>query len=246
MSETPVKISMCSTGERRHARVRKNLPRRVAALLRKHKLKNVPQSTAEMLVKTIVKSHRLKPRPKKTKGKEPSPRERLKVARTHATKLLKYANTGASHANSIAKQSDWLSSALDHWDAVIWLALANPPVDVPELLNKPVHGSDALIGLVRSLDAALSTNNGTRTGRPVEKVTLIVRAGCIAWIRAGRKRGYRWDQVAAAVVGPLPRFIRDLLSLCAVASSNRRLRPTDAALHSALKVAIPYCKRVLE
>ena len=204
---------------------------------------NVPQGTAEMLVKTIVKSHRLNPKTKKMKAKEPSPRERLKVARTHATKLLKYANTGSSHPNSIAKRSDRLYLALDHLDAVIWLALAYPSVDVPEVLNKPVLDSDELTDLIRSIDAALSTNNGARTGRPVEKVCRIVRAGCIAWIRAGRKRGYRWDDAAAGLVGPLPELIRDLFSLCAGPQNTIHL--TDAALHSQLKAALPYCEVAL-
>jgi len=218
--------------ERDDAKARIELPQCVTSLLGKHGL-TVPVGTTEMIIKTIAKCRWLKSRTKKQKGKELSPRERLKVARTHATKLLKYANTGSSHANSVAKRSESLRKALEDVDAVIWLAVANPPVDVPELLNEQVLDSDALTRLIRSLDAALSTKNGARTGRPVGKLSRIVCAGCITWIRAGRKRGYRWDHVTAALLGPLPEFIRDLLSLCA--GSNMRLRPTDVPLHTALK-----------
>lgn len=229
--------------EKEDADLRRRLPRRVKALFRKHKL-TAPDETAEMIVKTIMKSW-LKPKPKKQKGKQPSPRERLRTALTHATKLLEYTDTPPSHGNSIAKRSERLRKALGHGDAVIWLAVATPQVDVSKLLSKLDFDRTTLTKLVRALSAALSDKSGARTGRPRGELSRIVQAGCIAWLKAGRRAVYKWDRGTGCLVGQLPKFIRDLVFLCA--SRRRYLRlTTDAALYAQLEVALPYCERTLK
>jgi hypothetical protein len=233
-----------SKRETERAKARRELSQDVKALLTKHNL-TTPEETAEMIVKTIVKCRVPEPRPTKHKGEEPSPRRRLTVARTHAIKLLEDTTTGASHKDSVAKRSERLRKALDDSRAVIWLASATPPVHVPELLDRLKTGGlhkRELAGLVQALDSILS-KDGRSTGRPPEETARIVRAGCIAWLRAGQKGCYGWDGFADALVGPLPKFIRDLFSLCAGLQNTIEL--TDAALHSQLKVALTYCKRAL-
>jgi len=231
-----------SKRETERAKLRRELSREVKALLTKHNL-TMPEITAEMtmemIVKTIVKCRVPEPRPTKQKGMKKSTRDRLLVARRHAKKLLKYTESPPSHAESVPKRSMSLHQALDDWGAVISLASATPRVHVPHLLDRLQAGRlrrRELTGLVQVLDSILS-KDGKKTGRPLEETARIIRDGCIAWLRAGRKESY-WQREGGPLEGPLPKFIRDLFSLCAGPQNNPHL--TDAALHSQLKVALPY------
>ncbi len=229
--------------ENENAKTRYELSQLVEAILAEHNL-SVPEGTAEMLVKTIINCHWFKRKPKRQKGKEPSPRERLRAALRHAIKLLKYANTRPSHADSIAKRSERLREALNDADVVLWLAVATPRVYVLELLNATEFDKDTLTSLNRALSAILSDKSGARTGRPRGELSRIVHAGCIAWLRAGRRGGYSWSR-SAGLIGRLPDFIRDLVSLCAGPRKYLQLT-TNAALYAQLNVAFPYCKRTLK
>jgi hypothetical protein len=231
--------------ETERSEARRQLSQDVKALLTKHNL-TMPEETAEITVETIakeiVKCRVPEPRPTKQKGKKKSPRDRLLAARRHAKKLLKYTESPPSHAESVPKRSMSLHKALDDWGAVISLASATPRVHVPRLLDRLQAGGLSkreLVVLVQALDSLLS-RDGRSTGRPRKDTAPIIRAGCIAWMRADRKGGYGWDDVAAVLVGQLPKFVRDLLSLCPGPQNNLQL--TDAALHWQLKVVLPYCE----
>lgn len=184
-------------------------------LAKSHKLK-VPASTIETLATAIMKCRTLEPRPKKQKGEEPSPRERLETALTHARKLLEYTERNASHGNSISTRSESLRDALDDSNAVIWLAVASPPIDVPLLVDRLKSytlNKDELTKLVSSLDSTLSRDS-ERTGRPTEMLARIIRAGCDAWLKSNPKKSFMWNDKLGCLEGSLPPFIRGLLSAC--------------------------------
>jgi predicted nucleic acid-binding Zn-ribbon protein len=118
LDRDPIEIKRCARDKREKERIkaRHELSKMVKALLKMHKLtqpKETAAMTVDLLVKAIVKCRMPEPRPTKHKGEEPSPRQRLTVARTHATKLLKYATNGASHKDSVAKRSERLRQALN-------------------------------------------------------------------------------------------------------------------------------------
>jgi hypothetical protein len=228
--------------ETERTKARRELSQAVKALLTKHDL-TLPEETAEITVETIakeiVKCRVSEPRPTKQKDKKKSPRDRLLVARRHAKKLLKYTESPPSHAESIPKRSMSLHKALDDWGPVISLASATPRVHVPRLLDRlQARGLSKreLAGLVQALGSLLS-KDGRSTGRPREETARVIRAGCIAWLRAGRSESY-WQSEEGPLTGPLPEFVRDLFSLC----PENNFQVTDAALHWQLKVALPYCE----
>lgn len=125
-----------------------------------------------------------------------------------------------------------LRDALTGFDAIVWLAVPIPQVRSVLHRLKAGRRLDAaeLTKLIDALDRT-SSAPGARSGRPMELRTAVVRAGCIAWFRAGRKLSRTWDPLDERVVGPLASFVRDLLDIC-------DLEMSDAALSSALQTAL--------
>jgi hypothetical protein len=198
----------------------------IRKLLSKHGLR-VPEGTIEMLTKTLISCRRgWQP----TTGQDDT-RQRLRMALVHAEALRRYIKKPPERPTSIATRSESLRAALDGLDAVVWLAVSVPPIDVSSLLDRlDTDGLDGeeLTRLLQAIDYALAAN-GKRTGRPVERATSVVRAGCIAWFRAGRRDSYNtWSRDFAAE--PLPSFLRDLLHCCWLDLSAE-------ALYSATKAA---------
>lgn len=230
----------------------------VEELTKSHKLK-VPAATIEMLAATIMKCRILKPRPKKKKGKELSPRECIERARNHARKLLEYTERRPSRADSISKRSASLRKSLDDFNVVIWLAAESPPIDVPSLLGRlesDVLSKDELENLIGGLNSTMS-RKAERPGRPKGILARVIYAGCYVWASANCERAYHSD--GEKLLGPLPPFIRDLLSCCDGTHQHVRyierlrhpkraagLKITDAALYSALKDALPFCKALIK
>ena len=198
----------------------------VKALLARHNLQ-VPENTSSMLVKTVMSSRRAK---KLSGGRNPI-REQLRTALTHVHALLRYTEKRPTRFDSIKKRSKTLREALDSPEAVVWLGVAVPAIDVPGLLHRLDVGTlngDELTSLAQAIGNALSTD-GARAGRPMERSTSVVRAGCIAWFRGHRKDSYNtWSQDFSNA--PLAKFLRDLLSNC-------WLHLSDVALYSAAKTA---------
>ncbi|MGO9592270.1 MAG: hypothetical protein ACLQFT_20615 [Steroidobacteraceae bacterium] len=203
-------------------------------LLDQHGL-TLPDGTVEMLAKTIQKCSILEPRPKKQKGKDASPRERLRVALTHARKLFQYTERRPSHSTSIPNRIDSLCDALNHLDAVVWLGVASPPVDVTSFIEQLKNSDlaenrDELSKLIQSLKNVLSAA-GERSGRPIARRALVVRAGCIAWLRAGKDVPDRYWWLNKMKEEPLTDFICDLLKTCKVTMPAK-------AMYSAIVLAL--------
>jgi hypothetical protein len=206
-------------------------------LLARHGL-SVPDNTTEMIAKTIAKRYSLQSRPRKG---EPSPRERLKKALTHAERLLEYAKRKIKDRRlraAISTRSASLRRALDDLAVVIRLATATP-LDVVQLLDRVTSGlsKGELTRLIRALKSALAASG--KSGRPPEDATHVLRGACIAWLRAGRAEKYSWDEGSGTLKGPLAKFARDLLRCC------RLEPPSDNALYCALRVALPECQASL-
>ena len=163
-------------------------------------------------------------------------RERLRKALTHAQALRRYAEKAPTRADSIEKRSKKLREALNRLDALIWLEVPSPQVRsiLHRLKTSGSLSADELTRPIQALDSTLSVK-GARTGRPMELVTNVVRAGCIAWFRAGRKLSFFWNDVEECTGGSLAAFARALLNICA-------LKMSEPALYSALRNAVPYIK----
>lgn len=199
----------------------------VRELLDNHKLK-VPLSTADMLAETVRKCHS----PPKQRMRRT--RERFRTALTHARALLRYAQKPPTRSESVKKRFDKLRDALNGFDAIVWLSVPIP--QIRSVLHRIQAGrtpnTDELTRLIQALSKTTSAA-GARSGRPMEQLTAVVRAGCITWFRAGRKLSRTWDDVSEFVGGPLADFIRDLLTLC-------DLKMKEGALYSAIQAAVPY------
>lgn len=193
----------------------------------------------------------LPPRSKEGAGGRRTPRARLRIALTHARKLLEYAGRRQQRSDRIRNRKAKLHGALNNLDVMIWLAIATPRADVRELLahlGRDALDTGKLATLVQALDAARAGSG--RSGRPIAQAIKVLRGGSVAWLRAGRKDSYRWNDVEGRLTGALPVFIRDLFACCdgshALVRSldrvgrkrERALTMKDAALHSALKVAL--------
>jgi hypothetical protein len=206
-------------------------------LLEKHKL-TVPEGTTEMIAKTIAKHYNSELR---SKNKGPSPRERINKAITHAAKLLQYAKRGIGDRRlqaSISVRSASLRQALSDIGVVIWLA-SSMTIDVAYVLDRLTSGlsKEELTRLIRALRSAL-TRTG-KSGRPPGETAYVLRAACIAWLRAGRSEKYTWDASSDILKGPLSAFVRELLVYCDLTA------PSDNALQCALRVALPDCRASL-
>jgi len=199
----------------------------VNKLLIRHALR-VPESTTEMLTRAVMKCRR---GGKPDAGRSQT-RERLRSALSHAEALLRYSANPPTRGESIEKRSETLHDVLDSPDAIIWLGVAVPPVDVPNLLHRLDAGgldADELIRLIQAINHTLSLD-GARTGHPMERSTTVVRAGCIAWFQAHRKDSYNTWSGQQFADTPLAKFLRDLLNCC-------WLYLSDQALYSAAKAA---------
>lgn len=191
-------------------------------LVKSHAL-DVPAATVDMLATTITNCRTLEPQPKKEKGKEPTPRERLEKARTHTRMLLKYTKRRPSHAESIKGWSEKLLAALDDFTPIVWLAIESPPIDVPWLIDWLKSGvrskdeltkhKDELTRLASGLNSILSRKSKS-TGRPTETLARIVSGGCVAWLNSGRTDTPYEKHWSGELSGPLPPFIRELLACC--------------------------------
>jgi hypothetical protein len=203
-------------------------------LLARHGL-TVPDSTTEMIAKTIAKRYKLGSRQKK----ELSPRERLRKAHTHAVKLLEYTERGTKDSRlcaSISTRSASLFGALNDLGVVIRLATATS-LDVVGILGRLESGGlskDELTRLIPALRSALPASG--RPGRPREDTAHVLRGACIAWLRAGRAQKYTWDEVSGRLKGPLAAFARDLLDCCQLEA------PSDNALYCTIRVALRDCQ----
>jgi hypothetical protein len=222
-------------------------------LLNKHGLR-VPLNTAEMLAKTI-RRHRDPSLPRYKSAAA----EDIERARAAAKWLCKYTEQRVFHPGSIPTQCAKMRAALDSPVVTMSLAINQPSVDWARLFSELPSTADIPIkkqvesirrvkhrleDLVRALDGLLSVARKP-TGRPPNEVLRdVVRAGCIAWHRAGRNESYNnWDisekgiptdeqgnPTAPVLRGPLIYFLRLLLAWCKVEAG-------DVALHSAIKAA---------
>lgn len=161
-------------------------------------------------------------------------RKRLRTALTHAQALLLYTQKRPTHADSVEKRTKKLHDALNGFDIVIWLEV--PISRVRSILSRlkagKTLGADELTRLVRAINDTLSTA-GARTGRPMKRSTVVVRAGCVAWLRAGRNPSRSWNDAKSCATGKLAAFLRDLFHAC-------DMRVADTALYSAIGEAIPF------
>jgi hypothetical protein len=191
-----------------------------------------------MIAKTIGKRYKLGLKQKK----EPSPRERVSKAVTHATKLLEYSERGKKDRRlgaGISTRSASLLRALSDLGVVIRLATATS-VDVVAVLDRLKSGGlpkDELAHLIPALESVLQANG--KTGRPREELAHVLRGACRAWLRAGRAEKYTWDPYSETLKGPLAAFARDLIDCCQLEA------PSDNALYCTLRVALPDCQRSL-
>lgn len=207
-------------------------------ILMKHELEPSPRSV-ELLTKTIMTCRGLQPRAATAKVEGLSTKEKLKRARTYLTRLLTYSESPPPRLDTIRNWTTKLHNTLSHFDSSMWIVITDPKVDILELLQKMRKGFlgyGDLTLLLAAVDAAIGKKG--RGGRPLERKTKVIRGGCTVWLRAGRGSSYWWDDPGERLIGPLTAFIRDLLGHCA-------LTIEDAALHSALKLALADLREIL-
>lgn len=197
------------------------------ALLSWHGL-SVGDNTRHMLATTIM-HNRVLSRPDRHKR---SPRADLIKVRTHAAKLLEYAEHPPARRSSLTLRHHKLAEALRSDGPLlgIHLIFTHPAFDPTRLLHALDDGSaidpKELRRLLRTLDAiegqrvkerdeARRQDKRTRgIGRPWAAVTTIVRAGCVAWQRAGGHIQSQWSVDEETLSGALPTFLRDLIACC--------------------------------
>lgn len=207
-------------------------------LLKRHRLR-VPEGTVETLTKTIYGCLVLEPRARDQRADRLSPRKRLGKARNAVQRLLVYSEHRPSRRSSIPTQIGKLRDALDFAGVGVWLAPTEPVTPIPALLEKLNElnrkgfndaSKATLTELLHALERSLARRAKT-TGRPRERLRLVVRGGCAAWRRAKKAPSCSWDQRAKAVRGKLAVFIRDLIKICEADMS-------ETALYSALREAM--------
>lgn len=190
------------------------------ALLRSHGL-SVPSATRDMLANTIMHKRELsRQEPRRRRSRSPLPG--LRTARTHAARLIEYAAHPPTRNTSIPLHCTKLAAAV-RGNNVAGMTLAMKGVDTSALLDSLGAGNittGTLRRLVRMIDKIEKQHEwerkkGAGIGRPWAAHTVVIRAGCIAWQRAGRRIGYQWNDDTATLTGPLPKFLRDLIECCA-------------------------------
>jgi hypothetical protein len=189
------------------------------ALLAAHGL-TVPDATRDMLADAMTHNRELPRRESESRGGH-SALPALRAARTHASKLIEYADHPPARKASVPLHCAKLASAIRSNESLVGinLVLADPPIDPNALLDALDSGSfdvDVLRELVRVADAVEAESGGV--GRPWAAHTTIIRSGCIAWERAGRVVTCSWNRKSGAnngkLTGPLPAFLRDLIACC--------------------------------
>lgn len=185
------------------------------ALLAAHGLA-VPDTSRHMLATCIMHNRELsppKPRPPGSRSALPA----LRIARAHARKLIDYATHPPTREASITLRCVKLADAIRSNEPLVRLelVLADPPIDSNALLDELAAGRfdvDVLRRVVELADERECDHGGI--GRPWATHTSVIRAGCIAWRRAGRTNDARWIMDKDRLAGALPDFVRDLIACC--------------------------------
>lgn len=184
----------------------------VDELLRTHGLA-VPPATRDNLAKSVKQSREL---PRAATAPKHTPRPALLVAAGHARALLRYAENPPTRPGSIPLRCAKLAMALNtHALVGLALILGSPTFDTSKLLAKleiNLIDTKELSSLLSAIDALKVS--GWKIGRPWAISTPIVRGGCIAWKKSGRRESFTWNEITGSLNGPLPDFLRDLISCC--------------------------------
>lgn len=181
------------------------------ALLAAHGL-TVPDATRDNLAGTVMRFREV-PAQRRAPG-DRSSLDALKVARTHARKLIEYATKPPARANSVALRCDKLAAAIGGSDlAALELGISgvNPSALLDDLAARKIDPA-ALDRLIACADAREA--GGSRIGRPWALATYVIREGCIVWARAGRTGDAHWIMDDERLVGPQAAFMRDLITCC--------------------------------
>lgn len=188
------------------------------ALLVTHGLR-LPDETRDMtrgmLADTIGKYRELpQPEPKLRGSRSATPA--LRIARTHAKKLIEYAYHPPTRKTSMQIRRTKLAAALRSNEVRVGLDLVLAGIDPTALLvalDKGDVDTETLRRLVQVVNDVEKEPGGI--GRPWGQRNYVVRGGCIAWERAGCRIGYQWNDVDSTLTGKLSAFLRDLVACCA-------------------------------
>lgn len=194
----------------------------------------VPDSTLRMLTSTLVTARcQAAPRPEGSRSPVPAAAKAL----AHARKVLEYVRHPPARKDSLPKRAASLHAAMLGSGILAFdlsLHLKIPVAEYSDFLDSLLRGdpsADVLSLVIEALEKVSGPDrNWQSVGRPISQTTTVVRAACIAWMRAERAVRFSWDESAERLDGALPDFIRDLLGCCngtdtAVAKIERR-RPT--------------------
>lgn len=182
-------------------------------LLAKHAL-HVPEATRDNLASAIA----LYLERPQSDQREPGSRSvlpALRTARTHARALIEYSKRAPSREASVRLRCEKLAAAIRSGDVLLGMGLALVGIDPDKLLqglDARQYDACVLQRLIEYVDRE-ELSGGAR-GRPWSRDTYLVRAGCITWLRAGKKIGYTWDDEVERLTGDLPAFLRDLTAIC--------------------------------
>lgn len=182
-------------------------------LLAKHALK-VPGTTRDNLAFAIA----LYLERAQSDQRDPGSRSvlpALRTARTHARALIEYTTRPPSRVTSVRLRCEKLAAAIRSGRELLGLGLAIVGIDPDNLLQ----GLDACqyeVSVLQRLIEHVDREElaGGARGRPWARDTTLIRAGCITWLRAGRRIGYTWDDEVERLSGELPAFLRDLTAIC--------------------------------
>jgi len=200
------------------------------ALLCSHSL-SVPDATRDMLANTICHNRELAQAHTKLRGSR-SALPTLRTAKTHAMKLIEYAQHPPTRASSIALHRTKLAKAIRTNDIAI-LDLGIVGID-PDGLLASLDAGGVTLAMLRRLARVIDKieaqhekerREGGGIGRPWAPHTPIIRVGCIAWRHAGCRIGYQWNDGTATLAGVLPDFLRDLVACCAGTHVLMRVKP---------------------
>lgn len=205
----------------------------VDAVLNTHGLA-VPDTTRDMLANTIAHNRELpmsNPKPLGSRSALPT----LRTARTHAKKLIEYVAHPPTRKVSVPLRCAKLAAAV-RGNKIAGMTLAMESVGTNALLDSLDAGNvtaGTLRRLVRMIDKIEKQHErerkkGAGIGRPWAAHTRVIRAGCIAWQRAGYRIGYQWNDDTATLTGALPEFLRDLIECCAGTHVLTTVKPRAA------------------
>lgn len=193
----------------------------VDALLMTHGLRFPEETrdmTRDMLADTISKCRELsqsESEPCESRSATPA----LRTARTHARKLIEYADDPPARKTSMQLRRTKLAAALRSNEVRVGLDLVYAGMDLNVLLialDKGDVQKETLQRLVQIVDEVEKEPGGI--GRPWGQRTYLVRSACIAWERANRPVEFRWNSWSGGegtLTGALPDFLRDLVACCA-------------------------------